>query len=83
MKGVDKPVFILATDLRPEEAAWARAEAQAANLQSFAAQALGVTLRVELACLSARPMEDRGENQLGPVIDRRVFGQPYTRGEIR
>ena len=66
------PVFILATDLRPGEAAWAHAEAQAAGLQAFAARTLGVTPWVDLACLPARSTEDPGEYHLGRVIDRRV-----------
>jgi sirohydrochlorin ferrochelatase len=64
------PVFILATDLQPGEAAWARTEAQAAALQAFAARTLGVAARVDLACLPARSIEDTGQCHLGRVIDR-------------
>ena len=67
-----RPVFILATDLRPGEAAWASAEAQAGGLQAFAVRTLGVTPWVDLACLPARSMEDAGEHQLGRAIDRRA-----------
>ncbi len=67
-----RPVFILATDLRPEEPAWARVEAQAAGLQVFAERALGVSIWVDLACLPARSMEYPAEYNLGQVIDRRV-----------
>lgn len=63
-------VVILATDLRPGAPAWARVEAQAATLREFAAQALGVTPRVDLACLPARSTDDPGESQLGRVVDR-------------
>ena len=63
-------VFILATDLRPGEAAWASAESQAAELQTFTARALGLTPRVDLACLPARSTEDPGKFGLGAVIDR-------------
>ncbi|MDR3619320.1 MAG: hypothetical protein P4L85_08215 [Paludisphaera borealis] len=66
------PIFILTTDLRPGEAAWASLEAQAASLQAFAERALGMSTRVDLACLPARSTEDPGEHQIGRVIDRRV-----------
>jgi hypothetical protein len=69
---VAKPVFILATDLRPGEAAWASMEAQAAGLQVFVERALGVSAGVDLACLPLRSTEDPGEYQIGRVIDRRV-----------
>jgi hypothetical protein len=64
------PVVILATDLRPEDPAWSRAEAQAANLQPFAARSLGVEPRVALARLPAWQEEDLGDYRLGSVIDR-------------
>jgi sirohydrochlorin ferrochelatase len=66
------PAFILATDLRPEEAAWAHAQAQAASLQAFAARALGIAPWVGLACLPARSTADPGEYDLRRVIDRRA-----------
>ena len=66
------PAFIIATDLRPGESAWAHAEAQAAALQAFAARTLGVTPWVDLACLPARSTEDPGEYHIGRVIDRRA-----------
>jgi len=69
---VPRPVFILATDLRPGEPDWALLEAQAASLQPFAEHALGVSTSVDLACLPARSTEDPGEYQIGRVIDRRV-----------
>ena len=56
-----RPVFILTTDLRPGEAAWASMEAQAASLQAFAERALGMSIWVDLACLRARSTEDPGE----------------------
>jgi len=65
-----EPVVILATDLRPEDPAWSRAEAQAAALEPFAARSLGVRPRVALARLPARMEEDLGEYRLGCVIDR-------------
>jgi sirohydrochlorin ferrochelatase len=67
-----QPVVVLATDLRPEEAAWAHAEAQAATLGAFVERSLGVTPRVDLACLPVRAMDDPGERRLGQVIDRQV-----------
>jgi hypothetical protein len=67
---VARPVFILATDLRPGEAAWTSAEAQAAELQTSASRALGVTPQIDLAYLPARSTEDPGEHHLGRVIDR-------------
>jgi hypothetical protein len=66
------PAFIIATDLRPEESAWARAEAQAAVLQTFAARTLGVTPWVDFARLPTRSADDAGEHHIGRVIDRRV-----------
>lgn len=65
-------VFVLATDLRPEDAAWELMEAQAATLQAFAARTFGVTARVGLACLPARSVEDPGEHHIGRVIDRSI-----------
>ncbi len=70
------PAFIIATDLRPGQPAWAHAEAQAAALQAFAARTLGVTPRVDLACLPARSMEDPGAHQLARAIDRRAGDEP-------
>ncbi|MBN9522513.1 hypothetical protein J0H58_28990 [bacterium] len=68
-------VFVVATDLRPGEAAWVQADAQAVYLQSFAARAFGVEARVELACLPARSPDDPGDHHLGRVIDRCVGDQ--------
>ncbi len=65
-------VFIIATDLRPTDAAWARAEAQAAGLQAFAARTFGMTAQVGLACLPLHSMEDPGEYHIGRAIDRSV-----------
>ena len=65
-----EPVVIVATDLRPEDPAWPRVEAQAAGLQRFATRSLGVTPRVGLARLPARLEDDLGEHRLGRVIDR-------------
>jgi hypothetical protein len=65
-------VFVIATDLWPEHAAWARTQVQAAHLQNFAARALGVDARVELACLPARATEDPGDRAVGRVIDQSV-----------
>lgn len=67
-----RPIFLLATDLQPAEAAWALVAAQAAALQAFAERTLGVATHVDLACLPARSMEDPGEYHLGRVIDRYV-----------
>jgi sirohydrochlorin ferrochelatase len=64
--------FILTTDLRPEEVAWAQTESQAASLHAFAERTLGVTARIELACLPARSTSDPGEHRIGRVIDRCV-----------
>src|SRR5262245_26608867 len=64
-----EPVVILATDLRPEDPAWPRAEAQAAGLRAFAKRSLGMAPRVALARLPAR-LEDLGEHRLSCVIDR-------------
>jgi hypothetical protein len=69
---VARPVFILATDLGPREAAWASMQAQAASLQAFAERAFGMSTWVDLACLPAQSMEDPGEYDIGRVIDRRV-----------
>ena len=66
------PVFIVATEVGPGEAAWASLEAQAAGLREFAERALGVAAGVELACLPSRSTDDPGEHHLGRVIDRRV-----------
>jgi hypothetical protein len=64
------PVIILATDLRPEDPSWARAEQQAAGLRPFAARVLGVAPRIALARLPTASIDDPGEYQLGRVIDR-------------
>lgn len=68
-------VFVIATDLRPEDRDWACVEAQAVSLQSFAARMFGVEPRVELACLPARSTDDPGDRQVGRVIDRSVEDQ--------
>jgi sirohydrochlorin ferrochelatase len=47
-------------------------ETQASVLQTFAERALGMSTRVDLACLPARSTEDSGEYQIGRVIDRHV-----------
>jgi sirohydrochlorin ferrochelatase len=67
-----RPAFIVATDLRPEDAAWARVEAQAARLRAFADRALGLSTSVDLACLPARSTEEAGEYHISRVIDRCV-----------
>src|SRR5262245_36430227 len=67
---MSEPVIILATDLRPEDPSWARAEQQANGLGPFAARALGVAPRITLARLPAQSVDDPGEHQLGRVIDR-------------
>ena len=66
------PSFIIATDLRPGETAWAATEAQAAGLQAFAARTLGMTTRVDLACLPARSIEEPCQFHIGRAIDCRV-----------
>jgi hypothetical protein len=66
------PVFILATDLRPQDAAWPDVEAQATALETFAGHKLGVAPRFDLACLPSRSTDDPGEYDLGRVIDRHV-----------
>jgi hypothetical protein len=68
-------VFVIATDLRPGDVAWARAEAQATGLQAFAARTFGVTARVGLACLPARSLEDPGAYHLGRVIDQSIVAE--------
>jgi sirohydrochlorin ferrochelatase len=65
-------IVVVATDLRPEGAAWARAEAQAVGLEEFAARTFGMTVQVVLACLPARSVEDPSEHPLGRVIARSV-----------
>lgn len=65
-------VFVIATDVRPGEVAWARAAAQVAGLEAFAAGTLGVTARVRLAYLPARSVEDPSEYHIARVIDQCV-----------
>lgn len=60
---MSEPAFIIATDLRPGEAAWDLFQAQAAVLRDSTARSFGVTPAVELASLSV-------ESNLGHVIDR-------------
>src|SRR5262245_2378647 len=67
---MSEPVIIIATDLRPEDPAWTRAEEQAAGLRTFAARALGVAPRTGLARLPTQSGEDLGEHRLGLVIER-------------
>lgn len=69
-------VFVIATDLRPEETAWALLGAQAVYLQTFAARTFGVEAQVEVANLPARSADDPGEYQISRVIDRCVDGHP-------
>ncbi len=65
-------VFVVATDLKPGDAGWARAEAQVGGLQAFAARTFGVPARACLACLPTGTVDDPGEYHLGRVIDRVV-----------
>lgn len=67
-----RTVFILATDLRPGEAAWASIGAQADALRAFVNRTLGVSTLVDLAWLPARSTEDPAEFRLAQVIDRQV-----------
>jgi hypothetical protein len=69
-------VIILATDIWPGNAAWESTKAQAASLREFAERALGVSTRVELACLPARSTDDPGEHHLGRAIVRSVGDEP-------
>ena len=69
---MSRPVFILATDLRPGDVDWASMETQASLLREFAERALGVPSWVDIACQPARSTADPGEYQIGLVIDRRV-----------
>src|SRR5262249_3695539 len=62
--------FVITADLRPGNAAWSRAEAQAAELQAFADRSFGVRARVQLACLPAQSLDEPGKYHFGPVIDR-------------
>jgi sirohydrochlorin ferrochelatase len=64
------PAFILATDLRPTDAAWARTEAMAAAVQEFAERILGTASQVGLANLPSRSLEEPGEFRVGQVIER-------------
>ena len=70
---MSRPAFILVTDLRPTDPAWASMEAQAAALQVFAERSLGVSTRVDLASLPARETEDPGGRHIGRVIDRHAL----------
>jgi hypothetical protein len=63
-------VFILATDLRPGDAAWTLVGPQAVDLQTFAARTFGVEAQVEVACLPARSVDDHGDHRIGRVVDR-------------
>lgn len=62
--------FVIATDIRPGEPAWAAARAQAAALEAFAERNFGTPVRAHFACLPARSMEDPGEFHLAAVLDR-------------
>lgn len=72
MLTVSNPGFIIATDLRPGEAAWECVTAQAADLQESMARPLGVAPIVDLACLSMRAGNGPPELRPGRVIDRLV-----------
>lgn len=67
---VSEPVFVIATDLRPGEAAWEFVQAQAAGLRESMARPLGVTPVVDLACLPTQAGNGPRDFQLGRVIDR-------------
>src|SRR5262245_26549951 len=73
---MSEPVIILATDLRPEDPSWVRAEQQANGLGPFATRALGITPRIALARLPTQSVDDPGEYQLGRVIDRVAADAP-------
>lgn len=67
---MSEPVFVIATDLRPGDAAWELVGAQAAGLQESVARPLGVTPVVDLACLPTPAGTGPPEFQLARVIDR-------------
>ncbi|MBZ5593440.1 MAG: hypothetical protein LAP39_14450 [Acidobacteriia bacterium] len=60
--------FVLASDLRPGQPDWTRAQAQADSLAEPVARILGFTPRVRLACLVMHPGEDAGEHGLARVL---------------
>lgn len=64
------PAIVIATDLRPDQPAWAGMHAQAAQLNESLARPLGITPAVELACLATRAGSASVEHSLGRVIDR-------------
>ena len=67
---VSEPVFLIATDLRPGEAAWDLVEAQAAGLRESMARPLGLAPVVDLACLPTLAGKGPPERLLSRVIDR-------------
>jgi sirohydrochlorin ferrochelatase len=70
-QAVAGPVFILATELEPGTANWAKAEGQAANLAVSATRLLGLSARAQLAVLATRPAE-KDEHHLAQVIEREI-----------
>ena len=78
-----RPVFILATDLQPRDAGWPGVEAQAAALESFAGQTLGVAPRVDLACLPSRSTDEPGEYDLvGGHFSPALLDGVVARGDL-
>ncbi len=65
-------VFVIATEVRPGETPWAQVAAQGTLLENFATRRLSIEVRVEMACLPARALEDAGEYHIGRVIDQSV-----------
>ncbi len=65
-----EPLFLLATDVRPGEPAWARVEAQAARLQAFAVKAFGVAPRTAVAAMPGQPSAVDDEFRVARVIER-------------
>jgi hypothetical protein len=65
------PVFILATELEPGSASWAKAEGQAASLAVSATRLLGLSAKAQLGVLPARPAE-KDQHQLAQVIEREI-----------
>ena len=67
---MSEPVFVIATDLRPGDAAWELVRAQAAGLSESATRPLGVRPVVDLACLPTQVGSGLPEFHLAQVIDR-------------
>lgn len=71
---MSEPVFVIATDLRPGEAAWELVNAQVVDLHGSLASSLGLMPIVDLACLPTQVGSGPYDLQLGQVIDRHARG---------